>query len=536
MGSDLAPDRRERGGGDDVPGLPGWLGPAALFGLAFGVRGIAAWRTAVIFNDGPSYLEVAARFHAGEWTSALGHAYHPLYPALTAIVAPWVGDFARAGVLVSVVAGSAAVLGLYAFLAHAFSRRVAVLGGLLLALHPYAVRFSSNVQSEGLYLAFFLAAVALSWRAVQESAALPAAGAGALAGAAYLVRPEGLGLVAAALAFSALRLFQGRTSVPDFLRVSGALAAGALFLAGPYLVQLHGDTGEWMLTRKKSVGDLVTPADDVPIPAPGSADRPRFRPPALRRPAAREASLLPARLDFEPRAVSAAVDLALVSASALHPAVLLLVGLAAVRRHGPPGERGRFLLLVTGLYGVVFYGLALNVGYLDRRHVLPPLLPLLGYAALGLPVLGRALLRVLRPRRDPRDAAAALWLGIAFFALATLPKTWAAHDRERLATRRAAEWLAAREDLSGPVAAEKHRTAWYAGEAFVHLARGGSHGDVDALVRAGARFLIVDDAQTRERPALEARRARLAELHRESVAGRTAWVYELAPAPRGAGL
>lgn len=511
--------------------VPRWLGPAVLVALALGVRVVAAWRSAVIFNDGPSYLQVAALFYQGAYGKALAHPYHPLYPALTAAVAPLVGDFTRAGLLVSVVSGSLAVLGLYAFLARAFDPRTARLGGLMLALHPYAVRFSSNVQSEGLYLAFFLAAVALAWRATRESSARAGLGAGLLAGAAYLVRPEGLGVAAAAVAFSALRLFQGRVSVPAFLRVSGALVAGVLLLAGPYVVQIHEQSGEWRITQKKSVGQLVMPPDaSTPSPAPGTTDRPRLRLPPLRRPTAHEASVLPARFDFEPRAASAFLDLGQVSLGALRPVIVLLMVLGLLQQRGPPGERGRFLLLLLGLYGVVLYGLALNVGYLDRRHVLPPLLLLLGYAALGLPVLGGTLLRLLRPGRDPQGSrAAARWLGIAVFVIVTLPKTWAAHDRERLATRRAAEWLAAHPELSGPVAAEKHRTAWYAGEAFVQLSRGGARGDVDALERAGARFLIVDDRVARRLPSLDARRAQLTELHREQVAGRTAWVYDLAP-------
>jgi hypothetical protein len=116
-------------------------------------------------------------------------------------------------------------------------------------------------------------------------------------------------------------------------------------------------------------------------------------------------------------------------------------------------------------------------------------------------------------------------------AIATLPKTLAPHRQERLATRRAAEWLYAREDLIGAVAAEKYRTAYYAGEAYVHLSRGGEAGDIELLEKAGARFLIVDEGQIRARPALEQRRPSLAELHRVDAAGRTAFVFDLESAP-----
>ena len=179
-----------------------WRAPAALVGLSAIVRIGAAVQTAAIFNDGPSFLRLAALFHQGLFAQALAHAYHPLYPLIVSLLAPWVGDFERAGVVVSVTAGSLAVLGLYAFLVRAFDRRVAVGGGILFALHPYAASFSADVQSEGLYFALFLAAVACVWRALEEALPHRAALAGAVAGAAYLVRPEGLGVAACGVGLS----------------------------------------------------------------------------------------------------------------------------------------------------------------------------------------------------------------------------------------------------------------------------------------------------------------------------------------------
>jgi hypothetical protein len=520
--------------------------PVALVLLSGVIRVGAAWQTLAIFNDGPSFLRVAAFFYEGHYAVALGHSYHPLYPLLISLLAPWVGDFADAGVVVSVAAGSLAVLGLYAFLARAFDPRVAALGGVLFALHPYAATFSADVQSEGLYFALFLGALAYTWRAIQEAGPRPAALGGLMAGAAYLVRPEGLGVAVSGAVVAALLLFQGRWTVPVFIRFAAALAVGVAVVAGPYVVHLRYQTGEWMLTQKKSISDLVTPPGSSPgeVP-PGVPDRLRFRPPALDRPGALhppqalhrpralhppralQASILPARIDFEPRSLSALLDLAAVAGGALHPVVLLLVlvGIASVR--GPPGDRGRFLIVLIVLYGVVFYGLALNVGYLQRRHVLAPLLPLLGYAALGLPVLGRLVLRALPPRFRASDERVGIWLVIGLIAIITLPKTWAPHREERLAARRAAEWLAAREGLSGAVAAAKHRTAWYAGEAFVHLGRAGGGDRVEALSDAGASFLIVDDVLLAGRPALKAEIATLPELHRVEAAGRTAFVYSL---------
>jgi hypothetical protein len=120
-------------------------------------------------------------------------------------------------------------------------------------------------------------------------------------------------------------------------------------------------------------------------------------------------------------------------------------------------------------------------------------------------------------------------VGLALVAALTLPKTLAVHREERIATRRAAEWLAARRDLAGPVAAAKYRTAYYAREAFVHLSRGGAKTKVDLLQRAGARFLVVDDEQIAALPGVATRRFGLVELYRVEASGRTAFVYDLRP-------
>ena len=158
-----------------------WV-PAALFGLAVGVRAGAALQTAAIFNDGPLFLRVAGLFHRSEWSEALSHHYHPLYPFLVSLVARLTGELESAGVVVSVVAGALGVLALHTFLRRAFDARVAWVGGVLFALHPYAAIFSADVQSEGLYFSVFLATVAALWRGVTERSVPWAAVSGALAG------------------------------------------------------------------------------------------------------------------------------------------------------------------------------------------------------------------------------------------------------------------------------------------------------------------------------------------------------------------
>jgi len=152
--------------------------------LAVAVRWIRWARTDALFNDGPIFLGIARLMEGGHWGVALGHDYHPLYPlvvlALRAVLAPFGGvGWETAGAAVSIAGGAASVLFLHLWLRDAFGARVALLGGLLLAVHVQAVEYSADVQSEGVYLACFTAAVWLGWRALERGRAADAAGSGA---------------------------------------------------------------------------------------------------------------------------------------------------------------------------------------------------------------------------------------------------------------------------------------------------------------------------------------------------------------------
>jgi len=514
---------------------------AALFLLALGIRVGVAFRTAAIFNDGPHFLRLSELFARGEWATALRDAYHPLYPGLTAAVSLLIDRIELAAIAVSVVSGSLAVIALYLFVRWAFDARTAWIAGVLLAIHPYASRFSADVQSEGLYFALFLGAVAGLWRALQHGRAPAAAAAGCLIGLAYLVRPEGLGLAAVALAFALRRIHQGHwtwTAGGRWLAVVGL--ATAIF-AGPYIVHLRIETGEWMLTQKKSISQLTTRAEELPERRDAAPPRPpegaRWQPAPGTRFHRHEAGLLPTGWlqpgqvprGSESTSLQALIELLRISQSALHLGIVLLIGVGLYHLRGRPGDRGLFLAAIVLVYGAATFGLVRNVGYLDRRHVLAPLIPLFGYAATGVQVLAReALGRFGTGPATARRQLQATWLCLAVVAALLLPKTLAPHRNERLAARRAAEWLAEQADLAGPVAAEKERTAWYAGAEFVRLPRAGASVSAARLHRQGARFLIVDGERLSQREWLRTPDATgFRELRRLEAEGRTAHVYEI---------
>jgi len=530
--------------------LPEGVAVALLFVLAAVLRTGAAMRTVAMFDDGPVFLDLARLMGEGEWLRALTHPYHPLYPFVTFVFHGVVDDWERAALCVSIVSGSAAVVALYFFLRHAFDAQTARIGGLLLAVLPYAATFSADIQSEGLYLALFTGALACLWRALQLAHVRLAALAGLMAGLAYLTRPEGIGVVVVGAGLAGLVVARRGWAWRRGASWLAALLVGATIAVGPYVVLLRVEKGVWVLTQKKSISNLVhpsveeTPAEPRKPTASDPADGQSGSGGALRSHGSGSpvAAAVPTHPSPPPAAVvgtsaaarrtqrSALHRMLLVCISVIPPPVLLLLGAGLYACRGRPGRRALFVGAFLLSYGVVIYGLAHNVGYVTRRHVLPPLIPMLGYAAAGVPVVGAALLRVVpRLSASPRlRARAAVWLCLALVSVYCLPKILAVHREHSLAVRRAAEWLAGHPELAGAVAAEKRRVAYYAGKEFVDLDRHGEEVDSAVLYREGARFLVIDDRRLEVYSSLwSSRDTTLRALHTTEAVGRSAVVFEL---------
>ena len=512
--------------------------PLALAAVAIAVRAFTWSRSEAIMNDGPAFLRIAWNLGNGRWSEALAHPYHPLYPLLIAAVQPlfgasraWeVGSWETAGVAVSIASGGVAVWFLYDFLRRSFGGWVPAVGALLLAVHPYAVPYSSDVQSEGVYLALFLGAVGRAWRALEAPSFGRAAAAGLLSGLAYLTRPEGLGVAVAAVALMALLTLRGLRAPRAFGGFAAGVALGASLVVLPYVVALDRSAGELRLTRKKSLVTIAT-LDERSLerserlyglgPEPGAPESPWHK--------------------WGRRVGHGTSEVLGAARHAFRPDHWVLAGLGAWAVGGSPGLRAAFLATIVGLYGAVLFGLQLTAGYVSMRHALPPLVPLLGYVALGVPVLGRGLLALprLALRRGPPTPGVALATGLAVVMVASTVMATRPQRPERAAARAASEWLGA-QGLAEEVAATKQRDAYYALAHYARLPRSAADGGgadwVESLRQRGVRYIILDEAAAREYPGLGdegrvARDARLRVLHRVEAGDRWAVVLEVTEAP-----
>jgi hypothetical protein len=517
----------------------------ALLCFAAALRWLLWSRAVTLFNDGPEFLELAKSAGAGQWDVVLAHPYHPLYSLLVACVHAVGFDWESAGALVGVAGGTAAVAFLFLFLRDAFGAPAAWIGAGLLAVHSRAVEFSSDIQSDGLYLGLFLAGVWLGWRAWTRRSPGNAAAAGIASGLAYLTRPEGLGLACVVTVLVGLEWLRGSWRLAPALRVAGAVATAAALCVAPYVVALQQNGGGWTLTHKKSVSQLsgaAPPAANVasPTTAPSAPARALLRAPVPSGVSASRAQLdrgedglsVDQAASKPARAIASAKMLLRTSKSAFRYGVLLLFAAGLIAARGWPSQRGIFVGAIVVAYAGLLYALTFFMGYVSRRHALPPLVPLFGYAGLGALALASGFASLCSRRGIAWPGRASpVWIAASIAALVGVGELATQREPRReedRAARAAAEWLRDNRPPA-PLAANRLRLGYYAGMPYVPLVRvdsvaGESHLD-EYLDEVGVRYLLLDDPKE-----LEAVRrvegTHLRPLHSVRQGEREAWVFE----------
>lgn len=539
-------------------------GLALLVAFAITLRCVRRLGTALMFNDGPTFLSLTQLLVEGRYGEAIAHPYHPLYPVATLGAYFLTGDLERAAAAVSILAGGASVALLFSFLRSAFTPREAWLGAALVAVQPRLVEWSADVQSDGLFLALFLAAVSLLWHARRSGRLGTAFLAGAATGLAYLTRPEGLVVGVAGGAWLLLDLLRRRIGAGSALRFAAVFALAAALLAVPYVVGMRFQRGTWQLSGKKPVTGLLQlrdpasgpPGEGLPAPAAsgtgaegtaadtGSGMSRAAAPPqggtdAAPHPDGTKAAPPPDG-GAAPAAATGAISRLFATVRILVSSImrglrpwlapLLLLGILVRWRRGGAETTFVALLAVIGL--LVASAQFLYAGYLDMRHVVPPLVPAFGFLGAGIDAVATALRRIVALA----GASTPAWLpaALAVLVLGGGLGHAARGDGPRYhAERAAADWLRSRDGAPGALAAPKARLAWYAGRKGVTLSQAPREGAAAWLREQGARFIIVSDDSAGKFPGLRSGELALALRYCASRSGRWAAVYEIDGAADG---
>jgi 4-amino-4-deoxy-L-arabinose transferase-like glycosyltransferase len=230
-----------------------WL----LLIISLSVRIYLSVFTYVIKNDSVAFMQNAKHFASGDFARGLGHDYHPLYSLIMAVLYKVVPNMELSGTIISVLFGTLTVIVFYLIGKSVFDRKVSFVSAIILAFHPYAVRFSADIISESTYFFFFISALGLGYFAITNRKLLLFALTGICSALAYLTRPEGIGIIIVVVFWCVLKDFvKIKVLWKEKLVSILILVVSFLAFSMPYLVFIEIETGSWSLTKKKKVSDL----------------------------------------------------------------------------------------------------------------------------------------------------------------------------------------------------------------------------------------------------------------------------------------
>ena len=231
-----------------------WL----LLIISLSVRIYLSFFTYVISNDSVAFMQNAKFFASGDFSSALGHDYHPLYSLIMAVLYKVVLGMELSGTIISALFGTLTIIVFYLIGKSVFDQKVSFVSSVVLAFHPYAVRFSADIISESTYFFFFISALGLGYFAITNRKLLLFALTGICSALAYLARPEGIGIIIIVAFWCALKdCIKIKVLWKEKLVSILILVVSFFVFSMPYLVFIKKETGSWSLTKKKNVSNLA---------------------------------------------------------------------------------------------------------------------------------------------------------------------------------------------------------------------------------------------------------------------------------------
>ncbi|HUR78625.1 MAG TPA: hypothetical protein VMZ22_11795 [Acidimicrobiales bacterium] len=419
----------------------------APIAVAVVVRAVFAYTDNIVSPDEAAYLGTGHNIWHGHGITYLGEPqlhFPPLLPLLLGGLAKVLPEPHHATVLVTFLASVALVPVLGALAWRVGGRRAGVLALWFAALTPGLSRVVAwgAGGSEALYTAvlFGAALVAVGRRRWDDPVGLPrAAAVGALVGAAYLLRPEGILTAAVFGAILAVRVLK----TADWRRlfaVGAACLAGLAVFAGPYVWFLHSHTGHWSLTAK-SVDVSIEAWHAVAAQERDERDTYLYKLDDSGRSTEQKTYALTALARRHPRSYLNIVgeNIKQLYKSLLSPNVTTMPGFRLIAVPLIPfalfaAWRHRRTATVVAVVGVLLLSLATVIGFFVLNRYLPPAISaLVVLAAIGLAEL--------------QGRAARIWITVGLVTSVMSLATWfeGAHGptlvRERPDLQLAARWL-----------------------------------------------------------------------------------------------
>jgi 4-amino-4-deoxy-L-arabinose transferase-like glycosyltransferase len=209
-----------------------------------------------ISQEGAEYASIARSLLEGKGYVGIGQEgpnlfFPPLFPFLIEGITFLTNDVELSGRIVNVCMGSILVFPVYLIARQMYNEKLALGAALLIALHPFLIRFSTTVYCESTFVTVAMAASAMAILALANPTRRALAATGGLYGLAYLIRPEGLAYMLVGTLFIAGGLWlRSRQITLSALGRVLLVPAVFLLLAGPYIGWLSLQIGQFRVEGK----------------------------------------------------------------------------------------------------------------------------------------------------------------------------------------------------------------------------------------------------------------------------------------------
>ncbi len=413
--------------------------------LALFIRVYVSIFTYVIAKDGTVYLAITKNFLNIDFKKALSYVFHPFYPLLTAFFSLFLKNIEIAARTVSILSGTAVIIPMYLLIKKILNEKIALLACFFVALHPYIVRVSADVISDSLYLFLFISSIYFSFVALQKNSKNRFFLSGILIGLAYLTRPEGIGTILITGFWAIIGLKRG-INIPFKKRLLNILIIGLGFIifAGPYLIYLRIDTGNWILTKKKSVTHLI----GVDVEKDSQQKDNNYL-----------SHLQSSSLCFYSKSITEKT-FALLNKfiRTFHPLLLAiaLFGLYSAKKISWPDRSYYFICSIYILYSLVISLLYINYSYTSYRHLLSLFMIGNFWSALG----AQDIIDRIKRKKIPENRLIVIFCIIV--AAILLPKTLKPLRKGKLPLKQAGIWIKNHDTSTPRIMSKDPRISFYA--------------------------------------------------------------------------
>jgi hypothetical protein len=249
-----------------------------ILGITLGLRLYAVLMAKGIAYDSAGYGFMARDFLRHDFIKGLSSPFHPFYPFLISLVSFDPTHVEIAGRLLSLCFGTITLIPLFYLIKEMLGQKEALFSGLFYSIHPYLVTYSGMLLSEATYWCLMTFSIYFFWIGLRRKKGVSLFISGLFLGLAYLTRPEGIGYL---LVYLVWIIIYGGLKKGWFkkLVLIGGLVLPIFIIAVPYVVHLHRETGQWLISKKAvwaqaELLNLVEEKKDYPAERVGEGQKP----------------------------------------------------------------------------------------------------------------------------------------------------------------------------------------------------------------------------------------------------------------------